>query len=452
MTANWYYLKQGQRHGPTSDRELLRLIEAGQLRPSDLVWRQGLPEWVRADSVEELFPELPSSDFSEGLHLFWEQVTLHVRRAFSWNLHAVTVYPPEAARLKAVGVTEATLRSYLVWRRSVLLVVIVPCFITAILHTINAADDFENLNAFGSLLEVVGILAFYALPVSASLAALCWWRYQRSHRILLAGGVVAFAVPILLALFPIEWVIDTQAADELERLILQGVGILLGIVYYIQLMPTVMSLLPGILRACLRLKTLIPAAVVPGWLLMGAAPLYFLLWLVVFVAVNQFAGNLLLILGILLWIGAPLVFLFRADLFIRPLTSEQDRQNMTRLQLGFLGAASLGALFLLIYLTTKELFGKTIVGFSEESSLVRPWNPDLLQFIVEYLTRSLFMTVLFADLILKMNLSIWFQGKQFAGSPEAAAYDRLMTHARETLGLEEQAVEPILLEEERGKS
>ncbi len=451
MTANWYYLKQGQRHGPTSDQELRKLVESGQLQASDLVWRQGLPEWVRADSVEELFPDLPSSDFSEGLHLFWEQVTLHVRRAFSWNLRAVTVYPPEAVHLKAAGVTEPTLQSYLVWRRSVLLVVIVPCFITAILHTINAGGDFENLNGFGCLLEVVGILAFYALPVSALLAALCWWRYQRSHRILLAGGVVAFAVPILLAFFPIEWLIDTEAADELERLMLQGVGILVGIVYYIQLMPTVLSLLPGILRACLRLKTLIPAAVVPGWLLMGAAPLYFLLWLVVFVAVNQFAGNLLLILGILLWIGAPLVFLFRADLFVRPLISEQDRQRVTQLQLAFLGAASLGALFLFIYLTTKELFGKTIVGFDQHDSLVRPWNPDLLQFIVEYLTRSLFMTVLFADLILKMNLSIWFQSKQFAGSADAAAYDRLMVNTQETLGRVENAAEPILLKEETGK-
>lgn len=41
----WYYATEGQRHGPLTADEFARLVEAGTVTGSTLVWREGLPEW-----------------------------------------------------------------------------------------------------------------------------------------------------------------------------------------------------------------------------------------------------------------------------------------------------------------------------------------------------------------------------------------------------------------------
>jgi hypothetical protein len=51
----WFYAERGQQRGPVSFEELQAMAAAGQLRPSDLVWREGLPEWIPASTQPELF-------------------------------------------------------------------------------------------------------------------------------------------------------------------------------------------------------------------------------------------------------------------------------------------------------------------------------------------------------------------------------------------------------------
>lgn len=55
MAGGWYYSRAGKRHGPIPSSELKRLAEAGELTSSDLVWKEGLPKWVKASSIEGLF-------------------------------------------------------------------------------------------------------------------------------------------------------------------------------------------------------------------------------------------------------------------------------------------------------------------------------------------------------------------------------------------------------------
>ena len=47
----WYIARDGQQYGPLSDPELRKFVELGHLRPTDLVWRQGFPDWRPAPSV-----------------------------------------------------------------------------------------------------------------------------------------------------------------------------------------------------------------------------------------------------------------------------------------------------------------------------------------------------------------------------------------------------------------
>ena len=68
-------------------------------------------------------------------------------------------------------------------------------------------------------------------------------------------------------------------------------GIAYGAEYLITLLPTVFSLVPGIQRSCLRVKTLLPQSILPGWFLVAACPFYAMVMLVIFVAANQVAGS-----------------------------------------------------------------------------------------------------------------------------------------------------------------
>lgn len=53
--SDWYYAKGNRQLGPVSSTELKQLAESGQLVADDLVWREGMVEWIAADKVKGLF-------------------------------------------------------------------------------------------------------------------------------------------------------------------------------------------------------------------------------------------------------------------------------------------------------------------------------------------------------------------------------------------------------------
>jgi len=56
MSQQWYYGRSGQHSGPISSQALKELANCGKLLPSDLVWKDGLSEWVEAKKIKGLFP------------------------------------------------------------------------------------------------------------------------------------------------------------------------------------------------------------------------------------------------------------------------------------------------------------------------------------------------------------------------------------------------------------
>jgi hypothetical protein len=139
-----------------------------------------------------------------------------------------------------------------------------------------------------------------------------------------------------------------------------------------------------------------------------------------------------LILGLLMWVGAPLLYLARFKLLTRPVTAPADRAALASTTLAVLGLALLGVLLLVVFLFTAKLRlpgtePLTLMGFSRESSVFRPWTLDLHKIWIEYVGRSLFLSVFFGDLILRMALSVWREERSFAGSAEAAGFDRTMS-------------------------
>jgi hypothetical protein len=51
---NWYYTMGGQQQGPVPLDHLKHWLTGGQLQPTELVWREGMPNWIAASQVPEL--------------------------------------------------------------------------------------------------------------------------------------------------------------------------------------------------------------------------------------------------------------------------------------------------------------------------------------------------------------------------------------------------------------
>ncbi len=134
MASNWFYADSGkdpQQRGPISSEELRGRARSGMLKPDDLVWKEGMQNWLAARKVKGLFldptprvplqsvppppipPQLPRADqsnhrepsatsikiwespyligaltvlcFPIGLYLVWRHPTWSKRRKWVWT-------------------------------------------------------------------------------------------------------------------------------------------------------------------------------------------------------------------------------------------------------------------------------------------------------------------------------------------------------------------------------
>lgn len=73
MSGQWYVSKNGQQLGPYSLEHLSGEVHKGHVSGHDLVWKEGMSDWVRADGVSELAavlspPPLPPAGQVPGAH------------------------------------------------------------------------------------------------------------------------------------------------------------------------------------------------------------------------------------------------------------------------------------------------------------------------------------------------------------------------------------------------
>ena len=417
-------------------------------------------------------------------------------RAFSANLRALTVHPAERQRLETLGILNPTVQRYLVWRRSIFLVVILFTLASAALATCNEAGLFDpaspvadasaadspvpnksaneadgnetddsqadeedeeeeqegaaenplvksaeqalatamppaeeepKANAFSKFADLVHLVALYSVPLAAFGALLFWTRVRLTHRIMLAGWAIGSLAPMLIALCPWSWwgydMTPDPDATDLEKLRDAAESAKDAAEYLVTLLPIVLSMLPGAQRACLRVKTLLPESILPGWLIVSSAPLQCLMFMVLFVVVNQVADNPLFLGGMLCLLAAPMTYLVRADVLTRPLVTEADHRGLARVRMTMSALSLTGGALLVTFAMTQSVFDMHLVG-RDDNAMLYPMDIPVL--LLEGFGRSLFITVLGADLFLRMNLSAWRHGKALAGTEAERGYDEVL--------------------------
>jgi hypothetical protein len=61
----WYYSKNGAQFGPIDQVELISKISSGEIYHSDLVWRDGMADWLPVSKVPELvLPSKPAQSLT----------------------------------------------------------------------------------------------------------------------------------------------------------------------------------------------------------------------------------------------------------------------------------------------------------------------------------------------------------------------------------------------------
>jgi hypothetical protein len=55
MATQWKFKRGDEEFGPFTSGQLKQLAAGGKLTPDDLVWKDGLPDWVSAQRVKGLF-------------------------------------------------------------------------------------------------------------------------------------------------------------------------------------------------------------------------------------------------------------------------------------------------------------------------------------------------------------------------------------------------------------
>ncbi len=403
-----------------------------------------------------------------------ERTTLltHLRRALGWNLGGVTPSTQELAALHAAGVKDPVVQRYAAWRRSLMLVAIVPTLAVCALGVLDALDDgWHELAPLAVGLSAAWLLSGVALLYACAQGARRWTQPGTSARVLRLAWTVSFLIPVVFALLPpglafkahVEPPSGAHAADKLESLMNIAFELMLASGMFLSLLPAVLSVIPGAVNGCLRIKSLMPAAQLPGWLLVCGAPLFLLFWLVILVVANQAFQSPLLVWGILLWAGGPVAYAIHARVFVQSQITDGDAARIGRVK-RIVGMVSLaGIALLLVFATRSQVAGMTPLGFeradalstrieglfeaSDDASLeaahqafdratsiAYAFDLSSYQLVIDFLAKLLLVTAVFADLVLRATLAAWRNDRSLRGHARAQGYDESAAAAVAAMG------------------
>jgi hypothetical protein len=311
----------------------------------------------------------------------------------------------------------------------------------------NMEGDNSIFSGIGRLLLTLDVLFVFAMPIAVIASLFQWARLKQGRQLIGWGWIISFLGPILLSLLPGNWLFRLEAATTQDRLVAEeltrySIATLVFFTLALYLPVFMISIAFGVQRACLRLKTLLPESTLPGLLLAIFSPVISLVLYPFFVFGAQIASHPFLIIGMVLVMGAPLIYLVRSEWFTRPLMNEGDFAQAMRTQELSRTMLLAGIALMLLYawfkiwvfppewVESNEIFkklnGKSVLGLTEEGSFFQPWDWTLIRSIVlEPYGRSLFTTILVADWIMKVNMRLWTYNRQVTQSSQAERLDSI---------------------------
>lgn len=56
----WFYTSNGNQFGPVTQQELAAKVQSGEVKGSDLIWKEGMADWLPLNQVPEFSGAVPS--------------------------------------------------------------------------------------------------------------------------------------------------------------------------------------------------------------------------------------------------------------------------------------------------------------------------------------------------------------------------------------------------------
>ncbi len=376
---DYYILRNNQPNGPYSLDGLLAMRSRGEISDATHCCREGATAWDAVGSVlgpetapplppslPALPPQLPASpavapggphvpgaaaaDFAHRVAGKSAEVSglagLFARRILASNFtNAAASADERATLLTASTPIEFPIgQNYVAWRRAILWFSGVGLSIAAIFQIGPTFKMlFDGSNPYLAL-KLIG-LALFALQVLAPAltlwAAWQWSEVKDSRRLARFAYFCQLVGPMLIFCIPVAWLVS-GSRSELNAL--KSFYVLLAVEI---LFPKIFALFPGLIRACLTLRTLLPESPMPGWVCTLIAPLYTLFYMLAVIIAGQ-AGSLYLFAAFVAFMLAPLFVVLDARRLCAPMIEADMNASLGSLRQRILITTIVGLVLLLI--------------------------------------------------------------------------------------------------------
>ena len=209
----WYYLNGQQQVGPVSEEDLRGLLNNNTLKGSDLVWKDGMQDWVTAETV---YGAAQSPQASQAMNSgqpgeLAQQVSTYINQPSGGSNN---IYAAPQSNLIDGGAVEELVQGVTIKRANFPLLLITSIvgfilFFTGYMILIFGAEPefgLQGLLPLGGLLLVVGLSAFiFAIVLSCKYLYRSWYIINvatNGNTITTPGKAVGF---MFIPFFSLYW-------------------------------------------------------------------------------------------------------------------------------------------------------------------------------------------------------------------------------------------------------
>jgi hypothetical protein len=319
------------------------------------------------------------------------------------------------------------IQRFLLWRRWVLILLIVPyigtfsgMLATVILQLQDLSlceaslTPWQQATCFRgqALTYVLVIQLFQLLVYIVSFILICvalgkWRKYKASRRLVIASWTIAFIFPFLAFFYPWANLVVPYDGTPTGLTNSMFVRSLYSTEAFKALGPSSLSMFPGVVHACGIVKAMFPHNIIIGWLYRVLPLLYTPVLMAYACILSQIAGDNFII-GALIALAAAELSTF---VFGKKLTKAYSKSNDFIHVL--LPRVWLKRVLLLIFVAFVLVFVITN-DFAKRYDLVQPI--DVYRFVIDFISKYLLNAVLFTDMLLGILVSA---EKESLRKPEA---------------------------------
>jgi hypothetical protein len=199
---------------------------------------------------------------------FMSDMLKHLNRMVMWRLNRIRPTANEAIKMDNAGISaDDTLRAFIAWRRTNMLLAVPITFASAVMATVDTGNLFsdktymELWNALGKVTFLLPSVAALVLFIAVGASSFWWTNWRRTRLLIRVGWSLSFLLAFIPALFPVnslltEYWLDYYTTNDPASL--QAEKIRRALVYIMVVLPLVVTFPGGAVRAAVRIRGLLP--------------------------------------------------------------------------------------------------------------------------------------------------------------------------------------------------